>query len=1541
MQPKMYLFTVLCFWILATQALVAGGAPSTYFNIYVPPNNDPVQRNVSLIVTAIYDGTEFTITDDDADGDNDDTVTGTLAAGQSYVLYIKDNGINDDAQYASGGTLKRDGDYFIINSSKLVFASMSTDSDWQHDFVPSINKTSLGEKFIIYSPKNTNSLRDLNVFAFQDSTTITISKISTVPTTQTGYTNIDLEQKTVVRQRSINRGQDIIHYYQDGRDIMETGATYMIESNKPVSVQYGALWGNAKDGGGYVPSSNGSSSGELFYFAVPYQVNGEQEIRAVSWDDDNEVVLERYSNGNWVALKNWSADRLEPGDWIGRAEGNVSYPTVFRVSCTPGKKVSVFEANWMETGNPGTSDMASMLSSQFGTDTGKEFLAYLLPPGRQNNVVNPATGEFFGGNFSHCYLFAGNQETTVTIKDAKTNGAVINRTYTIAANRYADAYFSLEEWRSIYNGDGNPNSGSDRPYVLIESDENIAVMNANTNDNWMLYFGSSLPSSFTQVGSTSQSMGIPGDSISYVSVIENGPAALMNPELVVTVGSGGRPYSSVINIGGTIIEGVITITETGTTITYSGLPNLAPGQEATVTTDFVMSPSYNNGSPMPVNTIISVESAVTGESEGQLQQSLVSGGVQNISDDYSNLIYTKCMTGPMVSQITDSWNSAWIDYNNDGWDDLFITNRDPNAPNQFYQNNGDGSFTQITAGPLVNNSEKTIASAWGDFNNDGFVDVLIINATGTKSRLFKNTAGIFTEVANANLDTNPQYFHGAAWLDMDNDGFLDLIITNYFETNFHQMYRNNGDETFTRITDNPIVLESNRSTMPALSDFNNDGLIDVFIPNGQNQANSLFKNLGNGRFEKVTDAGTIITDQANSVGAAWGDYNNDGLMDIFVLNASKQANQLYKNLGEGIFTEVTNTKLTNPLGDTHSAVWLDHDNDGDLDIFIANDDGPSYYYINNGDETFTAKEDELLASKIVNAMGASTSDYDKDGNPDLFVTTHSAQDNAMYCNQLENSNNYLNIKLVGINSNKSGIGAKIEVVSGSQSQFREVLPVQGLGSQNSLRQHFGLGQAATVSTIEVTWPSGYVQTVNNISANQFITITEEAANLIEGLAFSDDNDNCQWDEGEAKVENIQFSFGENSSMFTSRKEGEYGIRVGAGNHAIEAVENDFWTLNCAANVTFDGVNNTEVIDLPLKKKINATDLGIGFGITAWRRGFTNESVLSYYNQGTVNSENNVISLTYPAGVELVSASIPWTENTGNTYTWDIAEIPAGQEFTLQLIDSVTLEVMVGDTLPVAASISTTTSETDLTNNTYNEEMEVVGAIDPNDLLVTPRGKGREGFIPKDQVIKYHIRFQNVGTYYASRVVLDNQLSSNLDWTTFKIESVSHERYNYSINQNGLLSVRFDDIMLLDSTTNEAESHGFFIYTIKPKNDINGGARIDNKVLITFDYEEPIVTNTVVNTIKYSSRPEVGNLIMFPNPTSGMVNILADSDANIQAIPLMHTVKIVNALGAVVMEIHNEDEYQVTGYVNQLITGVYSVIGYDYEGKVYHGKLVKL
>ena len=938
-----------------------------------------------------------------------------------------------------------------------------------------------------------------------------------------------------------------------------------------------------------------------------------------------------------------------------------------------------------------------------------------------------------------------------------------------------------------------------------------------------------------------------------------------------------------------------------------------------------------------------VSSGVTTNAVGVVHDDLnASDGDQACFDVIcaSQLVFNSCATGDMAAVSTDSWNIAWVDYNNDGWEDMFITDRDPSKPNLLYTNSNGTNFYKATNGPLVNLTERTVSSAWGDYNNDGLVDVFVVNATGTQSRLYKNVNGSYVEVTNIGLDVDPQYFHGAAWFDMDNDGFLDLIVTNYFETKFHKMYRNNQNGTFTAIKDNPIVLESNRSTMPALADYNNDGLVDIFIPNGNNKPNSLFQNLGNGNFEKIT--GTVLTSESqNSVGAVWGDYNNDGWIDLYVLNASKEQNELFKNLGNGNFEKVLNTALTESFADTHSAVWIDHDNDGDLDFYMSNDQGSSFYYINEGNDSFTLLSDEILSSDFGNAMGAASADFNRDGHVDIFVGTHSTETNKLFCNQSNDENHFINIKLVGTYSNKSAIGCTVKVIANGQDQYRQVLPIQGLGSQNSLRQHFGLGAAAIIDLIEVKWPSGYVQTLTNVAADQFITITEEAANLVTGFAFSDDNGNCTWDEGEQKLENIAFAISSNQTTFTSRKDGVFDQRIGAGNHTITLQPNDYWSLNCPSTVNVTGNNNTYNLNLPLSKIANGGDPGISFGITAWRRGFASESVLRYYNQGTSVANNVQISVTYPTGVDLKSANIPWTTKNGNTYTWQIGNINPGTDFTINLRDSVTLAVAIGDVLTLNASIETTSSDLNLYNNTLVSSMEIVGAIDPNDILVTPRGEGKEGFIKMDQTLRYHIRFQNVGTYAASRIVLENQFSPYLDWSTFQIESVSHEDYHYSIDDKGLLTVRFNNIELPDSTTNEAESHGFFIYTIKPKADVKGGERIENSVLIYFDYEDPLQSNIVVNTIKYRGKPDVKSLHIFPNPATDLVNIVGDAGDIQKDIPLLHTIKISNFTGSVVLEINNREEYNIKAEIGQLAPGIYYLSGYDYDGQIYQGKMIKL
>lgn len=485
---KRFLLLTIALFTIALPAFATGDA-ATYFNVYVPAGNENSRKDVYVVVTALYDNTSFSIADDGADGDTDDSKSGILMQGQSYVLFLRENGINDDAAHPGEANAKQDGDYLVITSNKAVTAVQGTLSAWQHDWATSFNKTSKGEQFVIYSnTTNGSSVNDLNVFAYEDSTTVVVRKISLSALNKQGFTKVDMAHGTVVMTKTIQPGKDLIHYFSDGKDILQAGETYVVTANKPVTVQYGALAGDSRDAGGYVPSSNGLSSGSLFYFAVPYQSGGAQEIRITSWDDNNDIILERYTAAGWVNVKTFrNVKSMKPVDWIGATYGK-SYANEFRVSCTPGKRVSVLEANFMETGTPGSADMATMAATANGTAADKTFLVYMAPPSRQNKMTNPFTGRKLTDQ-THAYVYA-RTKCIVIVKDANTNGTKINRKYTIEAGSYADVSLDMYDWKSIFNGTGLAASGSDRPYLIIQATDAVTVMAANTNDNWLMSIGS-------------------------------------------------------------------------------------------------------------------------------------------------------------------------------------------------------------------------------------------------------------------------------------------------------------------------------------------------------------------------------------------------------------------------------------------------------------------------------------------------------------------------------------------------------------------------------------------------------------------------------------------------------------------------------------------------------------------------------------------------------------------------------------------------------------------------------------------------------------------------------------------------------------------------------------------------------------------------------------------------------------------------------------------------------------------------------------------
>ncbi len=1528
----------------------ATGEPSTYFNIFVPPNNDKVGRDVSLVITAIYDSTYFTIKDDSADGDWDDTKTGMLMAGQSYVLYIRNNGVNDDAPHSGESATKQDGDYFVITSNNIVYASQSTDSDWQHDWLPSTNKSSLGQKFIVYAPKISSSKRDINVMAYEDSTTITVRKISTSALTVQGYTTVDMGLNNIVTQRMINKGQDIIHYYTNGRDLLNTGETYVIETSKPVTVQYGALFGNERDGGGYVPSSNGSSAGELFYFTVPYQATTEQEIRIVSWDDDNNVTLERYNAGSWVTLATFNPlHKLKAADWIGKTYGQ-TYPTVFRVKCTGGKKVSVFEANWLETGSPGTSDIATMVSSENGSCAGQKFLVYMAPPGNEQNVTNPATGLKYNGQFTHAYIFAKNK-TTVTVKDAYTNGSKINRTYTIEAGRYADCNLDLTQWKSIYNGTGTT-AGPERPYLLIESNDEISVMTTNFNDNWMMYFGTSLVQDFKQTSSSSSNTSKPGDTVTVTSKIIISGSPVTNTDITVIVGDGATPIKSdlVNTTTNQTLPGTIHTSDTSgtSTVTFTNEPTLSPTQEYQIVTQLELNSTYKDQTPVPNNTVVSVETLVSGNVNGTYQQSSSSEGIVNNAANTSNFQFTRVYSGDVVADSIDTWNGAWFDYDNDNDQDLYISVYNKNLGNILYRNDGSGRLTKISSGNNVvtNYYLSTVASAPGDYDNDGNIDLIAANNLGKKSNLFKNNGSSnFTKISGQDLTNDEGYAHGANWVDYDNDGKLDLFISEYLPTSFSRLYHNEGKGVFSKVLNNEISKHQNYSIGATWADYNNDGWMDLFIPNGGgpantgNNNNTLFTNNKDGSFTKETKS-PLVSDGGNSTASCWGDYDNDGDLDLFVSNASLEQNFLYRN-NNGTFTRILTGDIATDKGNSHGCNWVDYDNDGWLDLFVANDlNAPKFLYHNEGNGTFTKITREPVCAASGQTFGTAWADYDKDGDMDLFMATHGKNKNMFFTNN-GNGNKWINIKLIGVSSNKSAIGARVYIkatIKGvAVTQMREITSCSGFGSQDEMAAVFGLGDAAVIDSIIIKWPSGNVQKLSNQIPNRFIQVTEDTHAKMSGTVFNDKNNNGTQDAGENGIANVQIKANGVIAAYTDAS-GNYMLSgfVSTNRYVIEQVLPTYWSQAKPAaggsylvNITSTSQNivNLNFANIPAT---SGKDLYATVAVTSLRRGFKNEMLLTYGNKGTLAGSKEVLTLTLDPAVSLVSASVPWDSKNGNVYTWNLTAVNEGSVSTIILTDSVNLSKPVGTPVNLLVSISAA-GDLDPTNNNSQLKSEICGPIDPNDLVAYPNGK----YIPADQVMTYRVRFQNVGNAPVQHVKIVNPIQTGLDLQTFKFEGASHT-CRYTI-ENNYLNFYLENVNLPDSNENEEMSHGYVEYTIKPQTHLQEGALITNAAQIIFDYEEPVTTNTTLHYISYfmaSGR----SLMIYPNPVEEKATIklskLKETD-----LGLIKEITIFTESGLICLHLNDIYQEEITIEKARLGTGNYYINMVDNAGNQYFERFI--
>jgi len=496
---------------------------------------------------------------------------------------------------------------------------------------------------------------------------------------------------------------------------------------------------------------------------------------------------------------------------------------------------------------------------------------------------------------------------------------------------------------------------------------------------------------------------------------------------------------------------------------------------------------------------------------------------------------------------------AMFDYNNDGYQDLFFVNgarlldpmpsgaspdkSDPRFWDRLYRNNRDGTFTDVTEKAGLRGSSYGMGVATGDYDNDGHTDLLVSNLGG--NTLFRNNGdGTFTDVTKKARVGGSGWCAGACFVDYDRDGFLDLIVTRYLDWDFAKnvycglhrpgyrsychpdqfgavsclVYHNNGDGTFKDVSKAcGIAASPGKALGIAINDFDRDGSPDILVAN-DSFPQQLFRNNHDGTFSEVALESGLAFDQDGKTFAGMGvdfaDYDNDGWPDAFVNALSNQRYALFRN-SKGNFDDVSDSVGISEITMPHSG-WgtkmIDYDNDGWRDIFVAQGHvmdnieltDPSLRYLeplllmkNNAGKFRNVSQESGPAFRVpLSARGAAFGDLDNDGCIDIAINCNDGPA-VILRNQGGTANHWLLVNLVGSVSNRDGFGARVHIISEQGSEQHAFVSSAGSYlSANDKRVHFGLGASRRVRLLEINWPSGIVQQINSVDADQIITVRE-------------------------------------------------------------------------------------------------------------------------------------------------------------------------------------------------------------------------------------------------------------------------------------------------------------------------------------------------------------------------------------------------------------------------------------------------------------------
>lgn len=460
--------------------------------------------------------------------------------------------------------------------------------------------------------------------------------------------------------------------------------------------------------------------------------------------------------------------------------------------------------------------------------------------------------------------------------------------------------------------------------------------------------------------------------------------------------------------------------------------------------------------------------------------------------------------GTISSDEGTTRGAAFGDVDGDGVPELYAANTQGQS-NVFYQLNDAGEWVSYSENEpawftTVNYKGRSEGVNWVDYDNDGDLDLYICSRGYEPNQLFQNEAGQrLKKIEDHPLVQDSLSSSMACWADFEGDGDLDVIVIGY-RYNGNLVFENLGGGRFEEKSGHLMSEGEGRSRACACGDVNNDGLPEIFVARAR-QSNFYYVNRGDWQFESIRD-GLMVEDQGYAYGASWADYDDDGDLDLFVANFDKE-NLLLSNDGEGGLTPVEEGEIVKTkAGASKGHSWGDYDNDGDLDIYIGNGTyGPdmrNFLFLNDGNGSFERYAQGVIETHADTTAGVTHADFDRDGDLDLFVATWGSHDqlNRLYVNQTS-GRNWVSFRLKGTQSNSYGIGTQVTLyfskAGATQSMHRWMYPVSGYGSQNDLELHFGLGEISRIDSVVAKWPQGSREVHLGLKVNQHYQLTEGAS----------------------------------------------------------------------------------------------------------------------------------------------------------------------------------------------------------------------------------------------------------------------------------------------------------------------------------------------------------------------------------------------------------------------------------------------------------------